>query len=294
MARIRTIKPEFFKHSGLFDAEQETCLPVRLAFAGLWTCCDREGRFKWRPRELKIGILPYDELDFPRVLDALVTRGFVQRYEVNGENYGSIPSWHSHQVINNREAQSQIPAPTQILLSQDVDACGTREAREQDASTTREVRAQAEGKGKEGKGINPLSEQKTCSGEKVSFGEKPGNQISWEAFKLSQLLKTEIRQNKPDFRITPAQERSWGQTADRMIRLDGRDPSRIAELISWAQHDEFWKSNILSMDKLRVKFDAMEMKASRSKKEAVPHKPVSAVEQFRKSLGVARAEGGTQ
>jgi hypothetical protein len=73
MGRIRTIKPEFFKHSGLFDGERETGLPLRLGFAGLWTCCDREGRFKWRPRELKLDALPYDECDFSLVLDALAS-----------------------------------------------------------------------------------------------------------------------------------------------------------------------------------------------------------------------------
>ncbi len=58
MARIRTIKPEFFLHDELFELEKETGLPVRLAFIGLWTQCDREGRFKWRPLRLKAAILP--------------------------------------------------------------------------------------------------------------------------------------------------------------------------------------------------------------------------------------------
>jgi hypothetical protein len=64
MARIRTIKPEFFRHADLYEAEKETGLPLRLAFAGLWTAADREGRFKWRPRELKLDCLPHDEVDF--------------------------------------------------------------------------------------------------------------------------------------------------------------------------------------------------------------------------------------
>ena len=109
MARIRTIKPEFFKHERLFDAELETGLPLRLAFAGLWTQCDREGRFHWRPRALKTDVLPYDEIDFSRVLDVLVTRGFVVKYACQGEEYGCIPSWNKHQVINNRESKSEIP-----------------------------------------------------------------------------------------------------------------------------------------------------------------------------------------
>jgi hypothetical protein len=88
MGRIRTIKPEFFTHEELFDLEEREGLPVRLAFIGLWTICDREGRFKWRPRSIKAQILPYDNVDFSRVLDALATRGFVVRYASDGEGKG--------------------------------------------------------------------------------------------------------------------------------------------------------------------------------------------------------------
>lgn len=109
--RIRTIKPEFFQHEGIFDLEVQVGLPVRLCFVGLLTCCDREGRFKWRPRNLKTDILPYDEVDFGAVLTALETGGFVRQYAVDGEVYGYIPTFLRHQVINKREALSRIPAP---------------------------------------------------------------------------------------------------------------------------------------------------------------------------------------
>jgi hypothetical protein len=143
MARIRTIKPEFFRHEDLFELEMETKLPIRVAYAGLWTCCDREGRFKWRPRTLKTEILPYDDCDFSRVLDALVTRGFVVKYRVNDEDFGHVPSFCTHQVINNRESASTLPDPS---LNELVDACPTREARVPDACPT-----PVKGKGKEGK-----------------------------------------------------------------------------------------------------------------------------------------------
>lgn len=140
MARIRTIKPEFFRHADLFEAEKETGFPLRLAFAGLWTAADREGRFKWKPRELKLDCLPHDDVDFSRVLDALATRGWIVRYAVDGVEYGAIPTWKAHQIINNREKASDIPAPNEINIL-------TREARVDDASGTR-----LEGKGREGKG----------------------------------------------------------------------------------------------------------------------------------------------
>jgi hypothetical protein len=110
MARIRTVKPELFRHESLFEAEQECQLPLRLAFIGLFTCCDREGRFRWRPRQLKLDILPYDTVDFARVLDALATRGFIVKYEVAGEVYGCIPSWEKHQYVNNKEMPSELPS----------------------------------------------------------------------------------------------------------------------------------------------------------------------------------------
>lgn len=141
MARIRTIKPDFFKHDGLYDLEQETGLPIRLAFIGLWTIADREGRFSWRPRQLKTDALPYDEVDFSRVLDALATRGFIVKYASGGEKFGVIPSWKRHQVINNRETASNLPEPTDVIVVSD--ASVTCEPRDTEV---------LEGKGREGKG----------------------------------------------------------------------------------------------------------------------------------------------
>lgn len=111
MARIRTVKPEVCMHEVLFDLEQQTGLPIRFAWVGLWTQCDREGRFRWRPRTLKPLVLPHDTVDFEDVLDALAAANMLIKYEVGGEVYGCIPTWHKHQVINQREAASQIPGP---------------------------------------------------------------------------------------------------------------------------------------------------------------------------------------
>jgi hypothetical protein len=113
MSRIRTVKPELFKHEDLFDAEQNSKLPLRLAFIGLFTVADREGRFKWRPRTLKLDVLPHDFIDFAAVLDALERAGFIERYEVGGETYGWIPTFTKHQRFSGKEseAKSQLPPP---------------------------------------------------------------------------------------------------------------------------------------------------------------------------------------
>jgi hypothetical protein len=138
--RIRTIKPEFFNHEGIYDAELDTGLPLRLSFIGLWCVADREGRFKWEPRRLKVKILPYDDVDFTRVLDALATRGFILKYAFETEVFGCIPSFSRHQVINNRERPSELPDPCNCNV---FDASSTREPRVNHAG-------KAEGKGREG------------------------------------------------------------------------------------------------------------------------------------------------
>lgn len=136
------MKPEFFQHEDLYDLEAGSGLPVRVAFAGLWTQADREGRFQWRPRKLKVNILPYDDVDFSRVLDALWTRGFIEKYESEGAYYGWIPSFTSHQVLNNRERDSELPDPHECCIL-------TRAPRVDDACPTPGKRKGKEGKGRE-------------------------------------------------------------------------------------------------------------------------------------------------
>jgi hypothetical protein len=112
---------------------------------------------------------------------------------------------------------------------------------------------------------NPLSEQ---GSDEEGPSPRRSKQPSQEACRLAALLKSEILRNKADFRITPAQERSWAVTAQRMINRDERDPREIEELIRWAQQDGFWMSNILSMDKLREKFDQLRMKCGQHKEQS--------------------------
>lgn len=147
MARIRTVKPELFRHETLYEAEIKNKLPLRLSYIGLFTACDREGRFKWKPKTLKLDVLPYDDVDFSRVLDALVTHGFIVKYEFEGDQFGCIPTWSQHQVINNRESTSLLPSLEESTTC-------TRDSRVDDASVTPLVHTQGEGegKGKERKG----------------------------------------------------------------------------------------------------------------------------------------------
>lgn len=111
MARIRTIKPSIAKHWLLFELEQKTGFPIRFAWAVLSMVCDREGRFKWRPQELKPDVLPHDQLDFGAVLNAFLENGFIVKYRVGEEWFGAVPTFHEHQRVNAKESPSTLPSP---------------------------------------------------------------------------------------------------------------------------------------------------------------------------------------
>ena len=106
MSRIRTVKPDFFRHellNELEDAHPE--LRVMLVFSALWTQCDKQGVFPYKPKVLKLDILPFVEFDIAKSLELLVENAFIQRFEADGRQYGYIPTFHDHQRIIGEEAK---------------------------------------------------------------------------------------------------------------------------------------------------------------------------------------------
>lgn len=220
MGRIRTVKPELFLHEDLFDLEEETGLPIRLAFIGLFTCCDREGRFKWRPRTLKASILPHDNLDFSRVLDALTTRGFVRKYTSGTGEFGVIPTFKAHQVINNREKDSELPEPP---TDAPLDATTTRASRVPHADI-------AERKGKEGKGIKEKIVKKENSEHQKTPQDAGASQPSKKGSRLSKDWKPTdadiefCKTKRPDLNLNDVAEQFrdyWiSQTGAKATKMD--------------------------------------------------------------------------
>ena len=238
--RIRTIKPEFFHHEGLFEAEQETKLPLRVAFAGLWCIADREGRFKWEPRRIGVQVLPYDGVDFSRVLDALATRAFVLKYRVGDACFGFIPSFLKHQVINNRESQSILPDPEgnieeTPINTEEIDACPTRDPRDDHAG-------QGEGKGREGNGKEGVS-QKALSPDLETFRLRIGAMVRrrhdtrWSSKEIK-ALKEVFELNTPEDDILLVEARY--KSKDPYLRRDA-----MALLNNWNGEVDKVRSGLL-------------------------------------------------
>ncbi|WP_238925071.1 hypothetical protein [Achromobacter insuavis] len=115
MARARNIKPGFFTNEDLVELDFGT----RILFAGLWTLADREGRLEDRPKKIKIGVFPADNVDIEVMLQELNRCNFIKRYEANGEKYIQIVSWHKHQSPHHTEKASVIPSEDGSLTVKD-------------------------------------------------------------------------------------------------------------------------------------------------------------------------------
>ncbi|MFI5473156.1 hypothetical protein ACIA6D_23315 [Streptomyces cacaoi] len=109
MARIRTIKPEFFTSLTVADLP----LTARLTFVGLWTHADDAGRCVDDPRLIKAAIWPLDDrtaADVELDLRALSESSLITRYTLKQKRYIAVTGWDEHQRIN-RPTASKLPAP---------------------------------------------------------------------------------------------------------------------------------------------------------------------------------------
>ena len=118
LARIRYLKPDFFKDEDLAELPFQT----RLFYAGLWCLADREGRLEDRPKRLKAEIFPYEKADTEDMLQSLAkpkTSGnpYILRYEADGFRCIQILSWSRHQKPHHTEKDSFLPPIPPSLLN---------------------------------------------------------------------------------------------------------------------------------------------------------------------------------
>lgn len=162
MARIRTIKPDFFRHELLQDLSTKHGAHVMLVFAGLLGHCDKLGRFEWRPRILKLDILPFMKFDMADALGVLVAANIVIKYECNGKLYGLIPTFEEHQRIGGKEAQEPAKYPGPPVN----ESGSTGEALVKHSGLQ-------EGKGREGKGMEEEGKRNVVEARIEKFASPP-------------------------------------------------------------------------------------------------------------------------
>lgn len=114
MARTRLIKPSFYLNEILAECDAF----ARLLFSGLWCIADREGKLLDRPARIKAEVLPYDNVDIHVLLQQLIDRKFITRYEVEGEKIILINNFLKHQHPHKTESESSLPNNGETTVKQ--------------------------------------------------------------------------------------------------------------------------------------------------------------------------------
>ena len=115
MARIRTIKPEFW------EDEKLAKLPVhaRLLFIGTWNFADDNGVLLANPVLMKSHIFPYEDIGISTIsewIDMLVENGMLIRTTYNGKDYLVIRKFLIHQKINRKSIRINLPLPVVLKV----------------------------------------------------------------------------------------------------------------------------------------------------------------------------------
>jgi hypothetical protein len=66
----------------------------------------------------------------------------------------------------------------------------------------------------------------------------------------------------------PAITEAWRTAARLLIDKDGRTVDQILRAIDWCQADPFWRANVLSLPKLRERYDQLRLKATAEREQA--------------------------
>ena len=118
MARIRTIKPEFWTSDQVVSVSPL----ARLLFIGLWNFADDQGVHPASPLRIKLQIFPGDNIKEEKIkelLKELLSNNLLTIYEAEGKPFFFITGWH-HQKIAKKTAKHpppQVPVQEQCATS---------------------------------------------------------------------------------------------------------------------------------------------------------------------------------
>lgn len=262
MARIRSIKPDFFA------SEDVSVLPLRarLTWIGLWLHCDDHGRHKDIARLIKGRIWSMDDVslrDVEEDLETLAKHGRIVRYVVNEKAFLAITNWHHHQAPP-KPSPPKHPSPTvpvgvpepserghcSICWDNDQN-CRSRRVSPSSGSPTEPL---PEDYPQEGKGIR--NKEREGSVGEAADGDEPRPDVERLCARLADRIETNGSKR-------PTVTQKWRDAARLIIDRDGHTEQQVAAAIDWCQSDEFWRANVLSMPKLREKYDQMRLQSER-------------------------------
>lgn len=249
MARIRTIKPEFFRSPDTAKVSFEG----RLFYQALWCWADDFGIGETNINGLLgFAFCDDDEMsaqDVRRFCAEVARHYAVTFYTVRGRHYYAIPSWDKHQKTERRSERRKHPTPDDPESAPDLRFYSGAESAPQ---MQRETGAKAALE----QGNRGTGEQSSSSeiADAITDADEPQRE---DVTQVCEHLADRIEANGVN---RPAVTKRWHTSARLLIDKDGYSVEQITWLIDRATADEFWRGNILSMPKFREKADQLKLK----------------------------------
>jgi hypothetical protein len=250
--RIRSTKPEFWKSKRMAAVRWDS----RFVLKALESYVDDNGVGKDDIELIVSELFSRDHFREPsrtvaRVSEAiseLHQAGLVWRYDHEGTDLLYLSFWETTQRIDKPQS-GRFPRPDGTW---DYKASVIRECV---ANVREDSRALAPGTGEQG---NRGTGEQSSSSEIAEAIPDPKNERG-DIDRICTHLADSIEANGSK---RPMITKAWKDAARLMIDRDGRTEQDIHRCIDWCQRDEFWRANILSMPKLREKYDQLRLKAT--------------------------------
>ena len=212
MARIRTIKPDFWRNEPLSEVSPEAAL---LAI-GLLNHADDEGYFVAHPKLVESDIFPLRELSSTCtvLLKELSDIGYIELFTgSDGKKYGLITKFTKHQVVN-KPKPSEIKEFRTLQDEYCTSTVGVRGGMEREREVEKEREREKEVE-REGVAAGSQNDRKLPAVK----AEKPTT-IVWQAFKDAYHIR---------YGVEPIRNaRVNGQLANMVKRLGGEHSAEVA------------------------------------------------------------------
>lgn len=278
MPKIRGIKPDYWTDEDIVDLT----IPARLLFIGLWSYACDNGHLQDKPKQIKMRVLPGDDVNASELLRELEDGGRIRR----AGGWITIPNFTKHQKPDKRYFQTC-----------DKRGCtrSSNDSQPETRSGPHESTVGAPG----GPAVVSLGPHVDGDGEmRGSDGEGDGEATRGltpherdDATRICNHLADRIERNGAK---RPTVGKPWHDAARLMLDRDGRTEAEVHAAIDWCQDDEFWRSNVLSMPKLREKYDVLRLQAERRSRGPVSTRQAETDEWFERAMARAAAkDGGT-
>jgi hypothetical protein len=293
MARIRSVKPEFWADEKLAAA---VTLEGRLLYIGLWNLADEHARLRGSARYIKGQLFPYDDAVTVSAVDALLDQlcaaRKVMRYVCpEGDTYLFLPNLAKHQRLEASKVASRLPSPPEKFPAAPLKnpptpptgggldhspADPVNSSQNPQLNSTANIRADKSAQGADNLSLLYVAgSMEHVAGSMFVSANPDDDDTPVDAAEprdttparhdvelICRTLADAIHGNTGK---RPTYDTRWRDAARLMLDKDQIPLSDVLGAIKWSADHEFWRSIVLSVPKLREKFQQMKLQAQRGR-----------------------------